>query len=364
MQLEKLWLRNFRNYDEIDVLFPPSGLVLVQGKNGQGKTNLLEAIRWLSTLSSFRTTTPDVMVQSDADKAVVRGEGLRRGRRLLIESEISRVGRNRTLVNRQSLRKTSELSELLLTTVFAPDDLELVKGGPTSRRRYLDEVGAAADSRVGDRQRELDRVLRQRNALLRQARGRLTAEIGATLDVWDERLVTVGEGVGTDRSGLISRLQPFVEGAYGALAGAVNNGPVVMTSSAAWRVENGGPGLRNALVAARNEDVARGVTTGGPHRDDLQLAINDLPARTHASQGEQRTLSLALRLAGHKLLRDVAGAPPILLLDDVFSELDDGRSRRLLESLPEGQTFLTTAVGAPLGIEPSLTLHVEQGRIT
>ena len=204
---------------------------------------------------------------------------------------------------------------------------------------------------------EFERALRQRNALLKQVRGRLDEAASVTLEVWDTKLGTAGEQLAAARSELVARLAPLVAAAYAELAGAEEQ--VELEYVAAWR----GTGLAAALAAAREDELRRGVTLVGPHRDDLAVSLARMPARTHASQGEQRSLALALRLAAHRLVHEVAGTPPILLLDDVFSELDPDRSRALLGSLPTGQTLLSTAAGLPAGVEAEQVLQVEPGRV-
>ncbi len=198
---------------------------------------------------------------------------------------------------------------------------------------------------------------------MRQAGGRLAADVATTLDVWDAKLSQLGELLAQARQALCERLQPLANGSYENLAGGSDRSSIGMTVVTEWRKEDGGKGLAETLAATRSNDVARGATTTGPHRDDVLLTIGGLPARTHASQGEQRSLALSLRLAGHALLTEISTAPPLLLLDDVFSELDAGRSAALLDQLPAGQTFLTTATGAPSGWEPALAVRVENGSV-
>jgi DNA replication and repair protein RecF len=249
--------------------------------------------------------------------------------------------------------------------VFAPDDLDLVKGAPSQRRQYLDDLLEASAPRFGAARTELERVLRQRNALLR-ARVR-TAEDRTTLEVLDDRLVVVAAELVRGRLRLAERLRPRVEQAYAALAGSA---PGFATDYAAgWTEEpvedEAVEGqLRTALAKLRTREQDRGVTLVGPHRDDWRLVLHDLDARHHASQGEQRTLALALRLGGHHLVAEVVGAEPVLLLDDVFSELDAARAAALVRNLPAAQTLLTTAGMVPEGVEADAGWRVERGRVT
>ncbi len=357
MLLRNLWLTDFRSYRSVELELG-SGLTALLGDNGEGKTNLLEAIGYLATLSSFRGAPNDALVRQGASQAVVRADGERDGRALLIEAEITPSGRGRVQVNRQRLARARDLLGALRVSVFAPDDLELVKGGPAERRRYLDDALVATDPRLDALRSDLDRVLRQRNALLRQSGGRLTDEIELTLAVWDTKLIDVGEALAAAREALIARLAPVLASAYEHVA---HRGEEIGASYVAtWR----SVGLGAALQDARRDELRRGVSLVGPHRDDLALTIGGLPARTHASQGEQRSLALALRLAAHHVVTDATGSAPVLLLDDVFSELDPARSAALLEHLPAGQTLLSSAAGLPPGAHPEVVLRVSGGRVS
>lgn len=361
MRIERLWLTDFRCYRSLEVALTP-GLTVVRGRNGQGKTSLLEGLGYLATLGSIRGVPNEALVRVGCTGAVVRAEGEREGRRLLIEAEVPGAGgRGRVSVNRQRMTRARDLLGALRVSVFAPDDLELVKSGPAARRRYLDATLVALHPRHDALQTGLDRVLRQRNTLLRQAAGRLTPDVATTLDVWDAQLARAGEELGSARAELVGRLRPAVDLLYRSLSGVDLAGEEVigLEYQAPWRAS----GLPAALVAARGEDLRRGVTTVGPHRDELFLSVSALPARTHGSQGEQRTLALALRLAAHRVVTDSVGEPPVLLLDDVFSELDAERSRALVEHLPTGQAVLTTAGAVPAGAVPDRVVRIEGGRV-
>lgn len=364
MRLRRLWLTDFRNYAEADVALAP-GLTAIVGGNGEGKTNLLEAVGFLATLSSFRGAPPEALVRLGAERAVVRAEADREERRLLVEAELAGTGtgpdrrgvRTRVQVNRQRLARARDLLGALRVTVFSPDDLVLVKGGPAERRRFLDDVLVARSARYDTLRGDVDRVLRQRNALLRQAGGRLSSGIEATLDVWDAKLVEHGEALARARLALVARLEPVLAKAYDEVASS--SADVGVAYDAPWLAD----GLAAALVAARKEEVRRGVSLVGPHRDDVVLHVGGLPARTHASQGEQRSLALALRLAAHAVVTEAAESSPVLLLDDVFSELDPERSEALLAHLPHGQAVLTTAGALPPQARPELLLRVAGGRV-
>ena len=249
-------------------------------------------------------------------------------------------------VNRQRLARARDLLGALRVTVFSPDDLELVKGGPATRRRYLDDLLVAHSPKLDVLRTDLDRILRQRNALLKQMGGRHGGGEGAlaTLDVWDERLGTAGTGFVAARRELLDSSSPPCESRTRTSQDrptskrrTSSRGPVRLVDALRWRVTT---------------TCGAAVTTVGPHRDELALSIDGRAARTHASQGEQRSLALALRLAGHHVVANEIGAAPVLLLDDVFSELDPTRSAALLAHLPAGQTLLTTAGGLPPGAHP------------
>lgn len=357
MRLRELALRDFRSYLELELALP-EGLTCIVGENGIGKTNLLEAIGYLVQLESFRGADNPTMVRIGADRAFVRGLGSSKGRELQIECEIPRTGRGRVQVNRQRLVRAADLAAAARVTVFAPDDLATIKSSPGLRRDFVDGSVVALWPRQDDTRRTLAQVLKQRNALLRQRGGRLDAESTLMLDVWDERLAAAGEAMGAARRSLIDELAPYLEHAYRQLAR--RDDTVTIDYAPRWFDE----GLDAALAASRSEDLRRGATLVGPHRDDIAIGLNGAPSRTHASQGEQRTLALALRLGVHLLLTERHGEPPLLLLDDVFSELDRFRTAALFEALPPGQAVLTTAVMLPEGADPSLVLEATPGTVT
>ena len=358
MHVSRLWLHDVRSYADLDLELGP-GLCAVLGPNGVGKTNLLEAVGFLALAESFRGAPTDAMIRSGADEGVIRATVLEDGREQLVEIALSATGRNRVQVNRQRLGRTRDLLGVVRVTAFSPDDLALVKGAPALRRSYLDQLVVALDPRHDLVRAEVERALRQRNALLKQTRGRLDEAARVTLDVWDEKFVAAGERLGALRADAVERLTPIVDAATTELAGRPQR--VELDHHAPWRER----GLAAALEASREDDLRRGVTLVGPQRDDLVIGLAGMPARTHASQGEQRTLALALRLGAHRLVHDVTGTPPVLLLDDVFSELDPDRSAALLGSLPTGQALLSSASGLPDGLHAQQTLHVgPDGRVS
>lgn len=360
MQIRHLWLTDFRSWPQVQ-LDAVGGTTVLRGPNGVGKTNLLESIAWLATMRSFRGASDDALVRSGADAAVLRAEIESDGRVHLIEAEISRNGRNRVLVDRQKLRRSSDLFAALRVSVFSPDDLAIVKGGPSIRRRLVDDLLVALHPRNQGVRGDWERALRQRNALLRSVGGRLDESAEITLEVWDQKASVAGEELARLREDLVAKLSPGVQQAYVDLAGQGECVELGYTRS--WRGD-----LAGAFGESRRDDLRRGVTTVGPHRDEVMVELDGMPARTHASQGEQRCLALALRLAAHRELTSELGTAPVLLLDDVFSELDPLRARALVRSLPEGQSFLTTA-GEPLdtlleaGLRPEAVLEVRPGEL-
>ena len=357
MIVERLELVDFRNYQSASFELT-GGTTAVLGRNGQGKTNLAEALAYLATLSSFRGAPPDALVRVGADTGIIRA-AIREedGREVLIEAELVRVGRNRVQINRQKLGRTRDLLGVMRVSVFAPDDLIIVKGGPSDRRRFLDDALVALKTSYDAVRLELERIVRQRNSLLKQAGGRLTDEIALTLDVWDARLSEVGEQLGYARATLVARCQPMVSEAYEQLAGVAS--PVELVYEPAWRRT----GLVQALAESRSVDVRRGASTVGPQRDEVAIGLNGLPARTHASQGEQRTLALAMRLATHRLVAERTGSTPVLVLDDVLSELDPDRAMALLANLPPGQVVITSASPLPPTADPDRIIEIRSGTV-
>lgn len=357
MIVTRLELVDYRNY--VSATFElRSGTTAVVGLNGQGKTNFAEALGYLSTLDSFRGAPAEALIRMGADTAVIRASVRQDdGRDVLVEAELNRSGRNRVLVNRQKLPRTRDLLGVVRVSVFSPDDLALVKQGPGERRRFLDDTLVALALKYDAMRLELDRVVKQRNTLLKQANGRLDDAAETTLDVWDEKLAQLGDQFGHARSVLVARLDPMVHEAYEHLAATAT--PIELRYEPVWRRR----GLAIALAESRVDDVRRGVSTVGPHRDDVDLVVNGMPARTHASQGEQRTLALALRLGAHRLITDRTGSAPVLILDDVLSELDTQRATALLGHLPQGQVVLTTASALPDAAHPDSIVRIVAGTV-
>jgi DNA replication and repair protein RecF len=328
----------------------------VRGDNGAGKTSLLEAIAYGSTARSFRAASREPLVRNGADRAVLRLQLDAGGRQVLTEIELAPPRRDRVQVNRQPLRRTSDLLDSLRVTIFTPDDLDLVKGGPAARRDLLDDVLESTDPRLAATRQTVERVLRQRNTLLRQAAGRATAEVLSTLEVWDDQLARAGSALVTAREALVAQLSPQVGSAFGRLTGL--SAELRLSYQRSYEDD-----LPTALARARGEDLRRGVTSVGPHRDELSIDLDDLDARSRLSQGRQRAVTLALRLGAHNVVEQVTGVRPVLLLDDAFSELDEATSAALAAQLPAGQAVLTTAGPLPGGLEASKVVALLNGRL-
>lgn len=369
MFVTKLELRDFRGYAHLEHAFGTGTTVLVGG-NGYGKTTVLEAVAWAGTGASFRRVPDAALVRDGTTQAIVRlGVRDAQAREQLLEAEINLTGRNRVLLNRRPLARDRERAGFVRVSVFSPDDLELVKGPPARRREYLDQLLSASAPRYEAARRDFERVLRQRNALLRA--GRREQADPATLTVFDDQLVSSAAELLRGRLLLTERLLPHLGAGYRALAGVDH--VIGERYEAEWHegdlsveVANIEAALEAALERRREQEWARGVTLVGPHRDDWVLTVNDLEARTRASQGEQRSLALALRLGGHALVTELVGDPPVLLLDDVFSELDGDRADALVASLPAGQTLVTTATEVPaaIAVEQRIQLARPQGAIS
>jgi DNA replication and repair protein RecF len=352
-----LQLADFRSWERVDLALRPGPTVFVGG-NGEGKTNLVEAVDYLATMSSHRVATDAPLVRHGTTQAVVRA-ALRRGEReLLVEIEINPGRANRVRVNRAQLPRPRELLGLVRTVLFAPEDLALVRGDPTERRRFLDELLVSRTPRLAGVRADYDRVLKQRNALLKTAR---LARGGAleTLDVWDGHLVELGGQLRAARLTLIADLAPHVAASYADVAGAGAPAAALGYASTVPRAGDGSPirpgtplptaaelsaALRERIAERRGEEIDRGMTLVGPHRDDLVLHLGPAVAKGFASHGESWSLALALKLATFALLR-TDGEDPILVLDDVFATLDaDRRAALAAVARTAEQTLITAAV--------------------
>ena len=339
------WLElvDFRSYGRLR-WEPLPGVNLLVGRNAAGKTNVLESIGYLATLRSFRKVSDSVLVRTGSERAVIRGkvEGARTS--ALIEVELPFEGRRRAQVNRTRLGRLADLLGTMRCVVFLPDDLDIVKRGPSYRRDLLDSIAVQMWPGAQQDQHEYERARRQRNILLKQMGWRADT---VSLDVWDDRLAKAGGRVVSRRQATVAALEDRAGAVYRAVSGDTTRLSIryrpVWGSGRAGSTEAWVEALRAALQAARQVDLERRVSTVGPHRDDVVLMLDDRDARTRASQGEQRSLILSVRVAAHRAIEATTGEPPVLLLDDVFSELDSDRSTALAQYLPAAQTFITAA---------------------
>ncbi|GAA3079405.1 DNA replication and repair protein RecF [Kribbella aluminosa] len=365
MYVTALGLLDFRSYPQAEVQLDP-GVTAFVGPNGHGKTNLVEAIHYTATLGSHRVANDAPLVRAGATRAIVRTEiRSQYDRDVVVELEINPGKANRARINRSPVPRPREVLGLLRTVLFAPEDLALVKGDPSERRRFLDELLTLRAPRMAGVRQDYDRVLKQRNSLLRSAsqarrQNRTSAAEGQlrTLEVWDSHLARSGAELLATRLELLEALRPLVSSSYDAVARGKGDARLEYKSSVLLE-----PGvvsreqLEDVLLAAvqekRLDELERGVSLVGPHRDDVVLGLGDLPAKGYASHGESWSFALALRLASYELLR-ADGGEPVLILDDVFAELDSQRRDRLAELVaPAEQVLVTAAVGADVPAELS-----------
>ncbi|MDD9377520.1 DNA replication/repair protein RecF [Streptomyces sp. ZAF1911] len=353
MHVSHLSLADFRSYARAEVPLDP-GVTAFVGPNGQGKTNLVEAIGYLATLGSHRVSADAPLVRMGAERAVIRAAVTQGERQQLVELELNPGRANRARINRSSQVRPRDVLGIVRTVLFAPEDLALVKGDPGERRRFLDELVTARSPRMAAVRSDYERVLKQRNTLLKSAamarrHGGRSMDL-STLDVWDQHLARTGAELLAHRLDLIATLLPLADKAYEQLAPGGGPLGVAYKSSAGEQVDNGEARTREALyevllgslAEVRKQEIERGVTLIGPHRDDVVLRLGELPAKGYASHGESWSYALALRLASYELLRS-EGSEPVLILDDVFAELDARRRERLAELVAPGEQVLVTA---------------------
>ena len=355
MHVTALSLTDFRCYAQVDLELGP-GVTSLIGQNGQGKTNLVEALGYVATLGSHRVATDAPLVRLGAERAVVRAKVARDDRDTIVELEINPGRANRARINRSPVPRPREVLGLLRTVLFAPEDLSLVKGDPSERRRFLDDLLVARTPRMAGVRADYDRVLKQRNALLKSASaarrgGRGSDDVLSTLEVWDTHLATLGGEILAARLDLVAGLEPLVASAYDTVSSGAGPAALEYVSSLGADVEL--VPERTALVGLllagierrRREELDRGVSLVGPHRDDLLLRLGAAPAKGYASHGESWSYALALRLASYDLLTGdgTAGGEPVLILDDVFAELDTARRTKLAELVAGAEQVLVTA---------------------
>ncbi|OFJ51666.1 DNA replication/repair protein RecF [Mycolicibacterium grossiae] len=354
MYVRQLVLTDFRSWSRVDVALEPGRTVFV-GSNGYGKTNLVEALWYAATLGSHRVATDAPLIRAGAERAVVSTIVVNDGRELAIDLEITSGRANKARLNRSPVRSPREVLGVLRAVLFAPEDLALVRGDPGERRRYLDELATTRRPTVAGIRADYDKVVRQRTALLKTASGaryRGDTSALATLDVWDGHLARYGAQLIAARVDLVTQLAPEVAKAYQLLAPASRPAAIAYrsgtenveaeASSGTTAIEVYEAALLEALAARRSSELERGVCLVGPHRDDLELRLGDQPAKGFASHGESWSMALSLRLAAYELLRQ-DGSDPVLLLDDVFAELDDARRRALVAVASSAEQVLVTA---------------------
>ena len=363
MHVLSLSLTDFRSYRTADLELGP-GVTTFVGPNGQGKTNLVEAVGYLATLGSHRVAADAPLVRRGAAQAVVRARVHRGDRSTLVELEINPGRANRARINSSPVTRPREILGLVRTVQFAPEDLALVKGDPTDRRRFLDELLVARAPRFAGVRADYDRVLKQRNALLKSSiaarRGGSQSDVLSTLEVWDAQLATLGAELLAGRIHLVDLLNPLLGSAYEQVSGGAGDVSAAYASSLGDDVPltTDRAALTEAMLAAmarrRREELDRGLTLVGPHRDELVLSLGDGPAKGYASHGESWSMALGLRLASYELLRTDGqlGGEPVLVLDDVFAELDSQRRRRLAALVgPAEQVLVTAAVPSDVPAE-------------
>ena len=369
MYVRHLSLRDFRSWAELDLELTPGRTVFV-GPNGFGKTNLVEALWYCATLGSHRVATDAPLIRAGSERAIVSTIVVSEGRELAVDIEITAGRANKGRLNRSPVRSTREILGAVRAVLFAPEDLALVRGDPGERRRYLDELATVRRPRIAAIRADYDKVLRQRTALLKSATGgRYRADPGLleTLDVWDGHLAAHGAELMAARLDLVNQLAPEVEKAYQLLA------PSSRPAAIAYRASVDLPGgssdtamlaaaLLEELARRRSAELERGMCLVGPHRDDLELRLGEQPAKGFASHGESWSMALSLRLASYELLRG-EGSEPVLILDDVFAELDNSR-RQALAGVAAGaeQVLITAAVGEDIPVDwdatrIGITLH-------
>ncbi len=359
MGLHELTVRNFRVFEEFSFNPDLDAVTVFVSPNGTGKTSVLEAVYCLGTLGSFRTSSSSNLIRNGLFLAEVHGVVFQHERRLQIDLTLNKHEHRTTkqmLVNGKRPNSRALLAELMPITIFTPEGVEIIRESGSHRRQFLDlligDVSPAQEEKIAT----FIRVLKQRNAFLKTLEKQMPSPATETeLNVWTYQFVEAAEELNTLRLGIVEQLIPLVQEKYSQISQQKDEINLHFQNS--WSGD-----LASALVSELRHEVLRGSTVIGPHHDDLVIELNGRDSRHQASQGEQRTLALALRLAGHELVKSTRGVDPLLLLDDVFSELDPYRSDQLLELLPKGQTLVTTASPLPSGMDPAVVIDLTKAR--
>lgn len=347
MWVSRLQVTDFRSYAAADLELAPGAVVLV-GPNGQGKTNLVEAIAYSSALDSHRVHGDAALVRAGRDRAVIRTTvATTTGREATVELQLNPGRANRLQLNGQAVPRSRDVVGTVRCAVFAPEHLRLVKGDPADRRRFVDSVMVQVAPRYLAVRADFERALKQRNAALRSLSSAPTSESEAVLAVWDERFVPLATELTWGRINAVRQLAGVVADSYRSISPTEDEVAVGYESSVAateWEIRDDlAADLAESLRGSRRDELRRGVTLIGPHRDDLTLLLNGHPARTFASQGESWSLALALQLSSFHVLNRIADDPPVLILDDVFAELDEQRRERLLAAVVDADQVVVTA---------------------
>ena len=375
MWLKSLQLANYRNYQQLALEMEP-GPTLIIGKNGEGKTNLVEAVGYLSSLESHRVTGYQSLIYQEQPTAQISGKVINGERTLMVGVELNKDSQNRYFLNGSQRKKSSEILGLIRSVSFAPEDLDLIRRDPSDRRRFLDSSLAQLKPRMAGVKSDYDRVLKQRNALLKSARNVKQPDL-TTLDIWNDQLVSLGTELVMERLELINKLEPLLQDFYKTMSADTENVRLRLVSAVGseegenWTdIEADASSYAQAfydrLASLRPRELERGITLAGPHRDELLIEKSGLLAKSHASQGEAWSLALGLKLALGKVSRSNSEfGDPILLLDDVFAVLDKGRRQRLLEFVTDYQQVLITAADESMApdLEWSSRITVSRGEI-
>ncbi len=346
-------ISNFRNIASMRLEPSPSGVTAITGFNGQGKSSVIEALAYALSGRSFRSSPKESLVAKGADQSIVRMNLVSKEREILVELALNKGKSDKLMSNRNNVSR-SEMARLAPLTIFTPRDIEIIAGPPAERRDFVDSSLIAMGPRAGESVENFERLLRHRSSLLRDIAFSNDPSLSEMLLVFDERIAEEGERLTRMRLALLAKIEPVLSDLYAGISGESDR--ISITYNSTW-----GQDLRAALVESRIEDIKKGATSVGPHRDEIVFTLHGLNARYEASQGEQRTLAFSLKMALHELIRDRLGEDPIVLLDDVFSELDERRIEKVLEIAKDAQVVVTTSVDQQVDTHVKLKLKIVGG---